>query len=84
MRSEQVPLVFTAVMEHGVIELLLTTMLSYPTANMLHNSVCSTVRAALSSGDAAMRQCLIGPQCALLQRLLTQVRTHTTQSPCSV
>lgn len=76
MRSEQGHLVFTAVLEHGVLELLLSVMLSYPTANMLHNSVCATVLAALSSGDAALRQCLIGPQCALLQHILTQYELH--------
>ena len=83
MRSEQGPLVFTAMLEHGVLELLLSIMLSYPTANMLHNSVCATMLAALSSGDAALRQCLIGPQCALLQRLLTQVPSHAKQPVCS-
>ena len=82
MRAEQPGLVHGAFLEHNVMELLLGMLLSYPTSNMLHNSVQRTLLTAIHSTDAALRQCLLGPSCGLLQRLLTQVRTQEIyQSP---
>jgi hypothetical protein len=72
MRAEQSAVVHAAFLEHDVMSLLLGMLLRFPTANMLHNSVQATLLAAIHSHDPALRQCLLGPSCGLLQQLLAQ------------